>query len=159
MKTLALICLVFSSSLSYAVNLVINPAPVTAAQCPLNGINYTVSRDGGGSLPSCTYNWVVTGGTILSGQGTTTVSIKWNDEKGAGTLKVTTSNCTPIGENGSTKTNTYVRLSVFGLNFPTVSSCSNSINIPLCNPGIVEIPSKLTTIFRDNVTTESYFTI
>ena len=101
MKTLALICLVFSSSLSYAVNLVINPAPVTAAQCPLNGINYTVSRDGGGSLPSCTYNWVVTGGTILSGQGTTTVSIKWN----------------------------------------------------------VEIPSKLTTIFRDNVTTESYFTI
>ena len=139
MKTLLVIWLVFTSSMAYAVSLVINPAPITGAQCPLVGISYTVSKDGGGQLPDCNYNWVVTGGTISSGQGTTTITIVWNDAKSTGTLKVTTAGCSSSGENGSTVTNTYVRLSTFGLSFPTVSPCGNSVLIPLCNPGIATL--------------------
>jgi len=47
----------------------------------------------------------------------TTVYAQWNDAPGTGTLKVTAGSCNISSENGSTKTNTYTRLSVFGLKF------------------------------------------
>jgi hypothetical protein len=65
MKLLIVVCLLALSSLSYAVSLTISPDPVIKAQCPLVGISYTVSVTGGGSLPKCSYNWTVTGGTKL----------------------------------------------------------------------------------------------
>ena len=58
-----------------------------------------------------------------------------------GTLRVTTSNCSPTGENGSTVTNSYTRHSVFGLAWPTTGTCNSVLNkeIPLCNPGVATL--------------------
>lgn len=126
------------SNVALAVNLQIIPSPTEKAQCPGVAIQYTVVKEGGGQLPSCIYTWTVVNGTIEGVNGQQSVSIKWNDKSGTGTLKVTTSGCTSETENGSTKTNTYTIHSVFGRTF-TNNHCPSSRQIPICNPTPIQL--------------------
>jgi uncharacterized protein (DUF736 family) len=124
-------------------NLVISPSPTSQAYCPLASTTYSVTNING-ALPNCFYSWTIAGGTIVSGSAginRTSVSVNWADLPGSGTLTVTTSNCSPSGDNGSTTTSTYVRRSVFGQNFigPPTALCNNTINIPYCSPGVATV--------------------
>lgn len=68
-----------------------------------------------------------------SSQGLTSITVRWNDNPSVtSTLKVTSSSCTPSGDNGSTVTNTYQVMSVFGVNFGNTQPAS--VSIPLCQP-------------------------
>jgi hypothetical protein len=51
---------------------------------------------------------------------------------------VTTSGCSSSDENGSTKTTTYTRHSVFGQNFG-FGVCNDAVDIPPCATGSIEI--------------------
>ncbi len=136
-----LLCAVMASCYCYAVTLVINPSPTLKPYCPLVALTYSVSNSTGGSLPSCTYTWTVSGGTISGSNVGTSVQVIWADQSGKGTLTVTTSNCTSLGENGSTKSTQYTRHSVWGTNFPTFGTCNSTPNktIPLCSPGVTTL--------------------
>ncbi|MBL7872881.1 MAG: hypothetical protein JNM78_14790 [Cyclobacteriaceae bacterium] len=128
-----------SISGAFAATLVITPPSTSSAQCPLVGIDYFVTVPSGG-LPNCTYNWTVTGGSFVNGISTgTSVKVIWNDATGTGTLKVTASACNPSSENGSTVTNTYTRLSVFGKSFlgPPNATCPNTIDVPFCSTNAI----------------------
>lgn len=46
------------------------------------------------SATGCTYNWVVTGGVITSGAGTSCITVNWGTGP-AGTISLTTSGCSP----------------------------------------------------------------
>jgi uncharacterized protein (DUF1501 family) len=62
------------------------PAPVVtgdSAVCEDGTNTYSVPL-----LQGATYQWVVTGGTILTGQGTNTITVRWNNGT-AGSVKVT----------------------------------------------------------------------
>lgn len=52
-----------------------------------------------GANPNITYNWTVTAGSIVSGQGTSQISVLWNGNGGNGNVAVAagTSACTNIG--------------------------------------------------------------
>lgn len=56
----------------------ITTAIITGNMNPVGGSteSYTATNQDG--TPLYTYNWTITGGTILSGQGTSTVTIKWD---------------------------------------------------------------------------------
>ncbi len=143
-RLLLLFYVVLLSNYSLAVNLIINPSPTAKAYCPNVSITYSVTNSSGGTLPNCTYTWTVNGGTILgqsTGTNLTSISVKWNDMTGSGTLTVTTSGCTPSGENGSTKTTSYVRHSVFNRPWPTGGVCNTATTqvVPLCNPGVITL--------------------
>jgi len=125
-----------SATISFAVTLQITPAPGSTAVCPGTYISYTVSNAGGGALPNCIYHWSAVGATFQSGVQTgTTVWVAWNDQTGTGTLTVTATGCSPSSDNGSNKSATYTRLSVFGLNFPS-GVCNDHVDIPICSPGV-----------------------
>ena len=65
------------------------PTPVVTGPSPVcvsvagNTSAYTTTNVAGH-----TYNWVVTGGTIVSGQGTNSITVSWTTA-GAGTVAVT----------------------------------------------------------------------
>lgn len=143
-RCVMLVAIVLCCQYLYGANLVINPSPTNQAYCPLASTSYSVSNSSGGGLPNCWYTWTISGGTIQgesSGTNKNSVTVVWNDLPGSGTLTVTTSSCSSTGENGSTKTTSYVRRSVFGQNFigPPTALCNNTINIPYCSPGVATI--------------------
>lgn len=115
MKTFLFTCLLMAifSTEAISANLIITPSALPNAQCPGIFQTYYVSASGG--VPHCTYTWVVTGGVIDGTNHAVSVAVKWNDQTGNGTLKVTATSCNPSSDNGSTVTNTYTRLSVVGL--------------------------------------------
>ena len=69
----------------------VNPLPTPAISGPdpvcisANGVTSTYTTT---NVVGHTYNWVVTGGTITSGQGTNTITVSWTTA-GAGTVTVT----------------------------------------------------------------------
>jgi hypothetical protein len=119
-----------------AVTLSITPGPTFNPVCPLTAIPYSVGAPSGGSC--AIYHWSVTGGIINSGQSTQNVSVTWTDQTGNGTLSVTATSCSPSSLNGSSGTATYVKLSAFGLSFPS-GVCNPTITIPLCSTGPANI--------------------
>lgn len=70
------------------------PTPAPKITCPSTfcvGTSSSYSTD-----PVCGgYNWVVTGGTITSGQGTPNISVDWGPAGPTGTVSLTTSDCSP----------------------------------------------------------------
>ncbi|MBI5218997.1 MAG: hypothetical protein HY958_08715, partial [Bacteroidia bacterium] len=55
--------------------------------CANTGVNYSVTYN-----PANTYNWTVTGGTIATGQGTSSISVNWGSTEMTGNLQVVESN-------------------------------------------------------------------
>ncbi|MFY7964403.1 MAG: hypothetical protein ACOVO1_05875, partial [Chitinophagaceae bacterium] len=71
-----------------AVSVSLIPLPIIVGSntgCPNVPVSYSVSN------VYSSYNWVVTGGTIISGQGTPNVNVRWN-ATGTRTLKTTVTN-------------------------------------------------------------------
>ncbi|OWY24839.1 hypothetical protein C7N43_27915 [Sphingobacteriales bacterium UPWRP_1] len=61
------------------------PAPVISGNnMACANQTYTYSTP---AITGSTYNWTVTGGTIISGQGTNTITVQWNNGT-AGTVQV-----------------------------------------------------------------------
>ena len=110
----------------------ITPTGTQSAPCPLNLITYTVGTTSG-SLPTCTWSWTITGGTITSKSGAS-ATVKWFDEPGTGTLTVTAGTCSTEykEERGNSATATYSRRSLFAKSFPS-GTCSSSSNVPYCS--------------------------
>jgi Zn-dependent metalloprotease len=64
------------------------PAPIVAGDdepCPTQTMSYTVDNPNVNSQ----YQWTITGGVIASGQGTSTVTVIWNDGITSGSIAVT----------------------------------------------------------------------
>ena len=73
------------------ISIKVNPAPTASAiigtlsVCPgVTGVQYWISNPNSTS----TYTWVVTNGTITSGQGTDTIMVDWPGVSGTGTVEV-----------------------------------------------------------------------
>lgn len=117
LMTFLILTFLTHSFAALSATLKISPSTTSGAQCPLASIRYFVTVPQG-SLPICTYTWTVSGGSFYQNDNEgTEVFVIWSDLPGLGTLTVTASGCRVSGENGSTITNTYTRLSVFGQNF------------------------------------------
>lgn len=72
---------------SITVNNFTGPTTITGVNnvCPgISGLSYSTT-----AVPGATYNWVVTGGTIVSGQGTNSVTVNWGNGP-SGNVAVTT---------------------------------------------------------------------
>ena len=84
------------------VNVVNTPAPnITCPSTFCPGTSSSYSTD-----PVCgTYTWVVTGGTITSGQGTPTIAVDWGPNGPTGSVSVQTTGCTPAECSNPTVTN------------------------------------------------------
>jgi len=88
-----------TSTCTYTVTVGSGCVPVTAvnitgATSATQGTSktYTATVTPSGATAPITYNWVATGGTISSGQGTNSVTVLWTDSY-AGTIGVTVTNC------------------------------------------------------------------
>lgn len=55
-----------------------------------NGVSYSTP-----SVVGNTYTWVVTGGTVATGGGTSAITVNWNSTAGTGTVQVTETNGAP----------------------------------------------------------------
>jgi len=81
-----------ADSITETVNVLSTPAPAISCPstfCPGSNSNYS-------SNPGCgNYTWVVTGGTIVSGQGTDNISVDWSTGGPQGTVSLQTTGCTP----------------------------------------------------------------
>lgn len=74
-----------------SISVYVNPAPTVAAVfgngsvCPgVTGVQYWVSNPD----PNSSYTWIVTNGTIASGQGTDTIIVDWSTTPGIGVVSV-----------------------------------------------------------------------
>lgn len=74
-----------------SISIYVNPAPTVAAifgngsVCPgVTGVQYWISNPD----PNSSYTWVVTNGTIVSGQGTDTITVDWSTTPGIGIVTV-----------------------------------------------------------------------
>lgn len=91
------------------------------AVCPGDAISYTVSGHG-----SCNRNWTITNGEITTATNISTISVKWKDVPGTGTLTVTLSGCgSGRTLEGKTATVSHVILSVAGQKFDPLGYISN----------------------------------
>ncbi|HNL06866.1 MAG TPA: hypothetical protein PKH93_04775 [Chitinophagales bacterium] len=61
-----------------------NISTISTTSCAGSTATYTVSNPGS---TGTSYNWIVTGGTILSGQGTTSITVQWATA-GSGTVSI-----------------------------------------------------------------------
>ena len=75
--------LLIAARVAATTDLVISPA-TTTAKCPNVTETYYVSA-ASGNLPSCTYTWIVTNGTIEGSNLGTSVGVKWTDNNQPGT--------------------------------------------------------------------------
>jgi hypothetical protein len=86
----------------FVLNVTVNPIPTPVITGPapvcesITGTTVTYSTP---NVAGNTYNWVVVGGTIVSGQGTNSITVTWTTP-GAGSVQVTesipSSSCTAV---------------------------------------------------------------
>jgi hypothetical protein len=83
---------------SQTVNINPTPTPVITGPSPVcQTVNNSTETYSVVNVPGNSYNWVVTGGTIVSGQGTNAIVVQWTTA-GAGSVQVTES----VGTSGCT---------------------------------------------------------
>ena len=83
-------------------NITVNPIPtpaITGLDTVCQSVNNATVQYCTTNVPGNTYNWTVTGGTIVSGQGTSCINVQWTTP-GTGTVSVTetvgTSGCSAV---------------------------------------------------------------
>jgi PKD repeat protein len=77
------------------------------------------------NMPGCTYNWTVTGGTIIGGQSTSEITVDWPNAGTVGTVQVTYFN--PILNCGGQGTLNVILRPTFAINGNTKVCKSNTI--------------------------------
>jgi hypothetical protein len=82
------------------------------------------------SLPGCTYNWTALGGQVMGGQGTNTVTVKWN-RVGRDTLRCTATRGTCTNTVNNTQWTGYNSFQPLG---PDTALCGGSITLNAGSP-------------------------
>ena len=114
-----------ATTAAYSVTINSNPTPVVSGVnsiCENNTAIYSTPFNSGR-----TYNWTVTGGTISSGQGSSSISIAWGSA-GTGTVSVSDS----INSSGCKVTSSVFNVTKNSLPIPVINGsgavCANSTN-------------------------------
>ncbi len=131
------------SSLPATTGAITGPVSVTAQQ---TGLVYSIA-----AVSGLTYNWTVSGGsTILSGQGTSSITVKWGNNSGL--VKVT------AGNSCGTSATTSLSVTV-GAAFASSSSVEITNNVAVAPTAVYPNPARDIAYVRFNADKEYKYTI
>lgn len=118
----------------------------TLSPCTLQaGVSYSIANVSNAT----TYNWTVTGGTIASGQGTTSITVNWGNS-GSGQV------CVNAGNTCGNSTPTCIAISM--INPPTTPAVSGPTPVCQNNPGTYSTPAQTGVTYAWSVPTGATIT-